>query len=66
MQKELCSIRLKLLSYADRLTVYEQMLGGKAVAAERFDAETFKKIRSLSVLDMAINYARVSLIIFTP
>jgi hypothetical protein len=60
MQKELCAIRLKLLTYSDRLTVYEQILGGKSVAAERFEAETFYKIRSQSVLEMAIDYARVS------
>lgn len=59
MQKELCLTRIKLLTYADRLTVYEQILGGKSLAAGKFEAEIFYKLRSQSVLDMAIDYARV-------
>jgi hypothetical protein len=58
-QKDLCSIRIKLLAYLDRLNLYEQILGGKSHAVGRFEAEKFRKIRSQPVLDMAIDYARV-------
>ena len=59
MQKELCNTRIRLLTYSDRLTVYEQILGGKALAAERFEPETFYKMRSQTIIDMVIDYARV-------
>jgi hypothetical protein len=54
---------MKLLVYLDRLNLYEQVLGGKSHAADRFQAEKFQKIRSQPILDMAIDYARVSLIV---
>jgi hypothetical protein len=59
MQKQLCSIRLKLLKYMDRLNVYEIILGGPLKAAELFDSNKFQQIRSKSILEFTIDYARV-------
>ncbi len=58
MQIELCLTRQKLLKYLDRLNVYEQILGRNS--SELFEADKFSKLRSQSVLDMAIDYARVT------
>ncbi|CAF1011878.1 unnamed protein product, partial [Brachionus calyciflorus] len=58
MQKELCSIRHKLLTFMDRLNVYEQILGGSIKAAERFDSDQYLKIRTKSVYEIALDYAR--------
>ena len=60
MQKELCKVRIKLLRYMDRLNVYELILGGAIKAAELFDPEKFQQIRSKSILEFTIDYARVS------
>ena len=60
MQKELCSVRLRLLSYMDRLNVYELILGGASQAAENFDVDKFKRIRTMPILQVAFEYARVS------
>lgn len=43
----------------DRLNVYELILGGAIKAAELFDPEKFQQIRSKSILDFTIDYARV-------
>ena len=59
MQKQLCQVRLKLLKYLDRLNVYELILGGPIKAAELFDPEKFQQIRSKSILEFTIDYARV-------
>ena len=61
MQKQLLMVRMKLLKYMDCLYVYEQILGGPVKAAELFCPEHFQKIRGKSVLEMAIDYARVHL-----
>lgn len=55
MQRELCYSRIKLLTYMDRLHVYEKIINGKY-----FDADKFKLMRSQPILDVAIDYARVS------
>ena len=59
MQKQLILTRTKLLSYMDRLNVYEEILGGATKAAELFDAERFMQIRSKPILDVTLDYARV-------
>lgn len=61
-QKQLCQVRLKLLKYMDRLNVYELILGGAIKAAELFDPEKFQQIRSKSILEFTIDYARVCLL----
>lgn len=62
MQKELCLTRLKLLCYLDRLFVYEKILN--STRNNEYDAEKFSKLRSQPILDVAIEYARVSLLSF--
>ncbi|XP_041419494.1 neuroblastoma-amplified sequence isoform X2 [Xenopus laevis] len=59
-QKELCRCRLKLLTYLDRLSTYEEILGGAHAAEERYDAEFFKKFRSQNIVLSARTYARES------
>ncbi|XP_036003420.1 neuroblastoma-amplified sequence isoform X2 [Fundulus heteroclitus] len=59
-QKELCRSRLKLLSYLDRLSTYEEILGGPHEAEQKYDAEFFKKFRSQNIVLSARNYARES------
>uniref|UniRef100_A0A8C5QYE1 NBAS subunit of NRZ tethering complex n=1 Tax=Leptobrachium leishanense TaxID=445787 RepID=A0A8C5QYE1_9ANUR len=59
-QKELCRCRLKLLTYLDRLSTYEEILGGLHVAEERYDAEFFKKFRNQNIVLSARTYARES------
>ncbi len=44
----------------DRLNVYELILGGAIKAAELFDPEKFQQIRSKTILEFTIDYARVS------
>lgn len=61
MQKDLCLIRHKLLTYMDRLNVYEQILGGSIKAAELFDPDKYRSIRSKSIYEIALDYARVTL-----
>ncbi len=61
MQKQLLVVRQKLLTYMDRLNLYEQILGGSSMAADLFDPEQYKKIRSKSILEVAFYFARVSL-----
>ena len=61
MQKQLCLTRMKLLTYMDRLNVYEQILGGSTKAAELFDSEKFIQIRSKSIVEVAYDFARVIL-----
>ncbi|RNA26743.1 neuroblastoma-amplified sequence, partial [Brachionus plicatilis] len=58
MQKELCLIRFRLLTYMDRLNVYEQILGGSIKAAELFDHEKYLEIRSKPIYEIALDYAR--------
>jgi hypothetical protein len=62
MQKQLLHTRAKLLSYMDRLNVYEEILGGSLKAAELFDSEKFKQIRSKPILEVTVDYARVRII----
>ncbi|XP_063298217.1 NBAS subunit of NRZ tethering complex [Pelobates fuscus] len=59
-QKELCRCRLKLLTYLDRLSTYEEILGGPHAAEERYDAEFFKKFRNQNIVLSARTYARES------
>lgn len=59
VQKDLCLTRHKLLTYMDRLNVYEQILGGSLKAAEFFDPDKYKEIRSKSIYEIALDYARV-------
>lgn len=60
MQKELCTTRIKLLNYLDRLELYELILGGPIKASELFDCEKYKSIRSKPILDVTLDYARVN------
>jgi hypothetical protein len=60
MQKELCMTRLKLLTYLDRLEIYERILGGPIKAVELFDCEKYKEIRTKSILEVTLDYARVN------
>ncbi|XP_053317315.1 NBAS subunit of NRZ tethering complex [Spea bombifrons] len=59
-QKELCRCRLKLLTYLDRLSTYEEILGGPHAAEERYDAGFFKKFRNQNMVLSARTYARES------
>ncbi|KAM9354661.1 LOW QUALITY PROTEIN: NBAS subunit of NRZ tethering complex [Pholidichthys leucotaenia] len=59
-QKELCRSRLKLLSYLDRLETYEEILGGRYAAEQKYDASFFKKFRSQNIVLSARDYARES------
>ncbi|XP_069462044.1 NBAS subunit of NRZ tethering complex isoform X2 [Ambystoma mexicanum] len=59
-QKELCRCRFKLLTYLDRLSTYEEILGGPHAAEERYDAEYFKKFRNQNIVLSARTYARES------
>lgn len=59
MQKELCASRIKLLTFLDRLELYELILGGPIKAREMFDAQRYKDMRSKSILDVTLDYARV-------
>ncbi|XP_053565639.1 NBAS subunit of NRZ tethering complex isoform X2 [Bombina bombina] len=59
-QKELCRCRLKLLTYLDRLSTYEEILGGPHEAVERYDSEFFKKFRNQNIVLSARTYARES------
>ena len=60
MQKQLLMVRMKLLKYMDCLYVYEQILGGSSRAAELFDAAEYKTMRSLAILQVALNYAHAA------
>lgn len=64
MQKELCASRIKLLTFLDRLELYELILGGPIKAREMFDAQKYKDMRSKSILDVTLDYARVTNLIF--
>ncbi|KAJ1149646.1 hypothetical protein NDU88_002451 [Pleurodeles waltl] len=59
-QKELCRCRLKLLTYLDRLSTYEEILGGPHAAEERYNAEFFKTFRNQNIVLSARTYARES------
>ena len=59
MQKQLLVIREKLLTYMDRLNLYEQILGGSSKAADLFDPEKYLQLRSKSILEVAFLFARV-------
>nr|XP_033793445.1 neuroblastoma-amplified sequence [Geotrypetes seraphini] len=59
-QKELCCCRLKLLTYLDRLSTYEEILGGPHAAEQRYDAEFFKKFRNQNIFLSARTCARDS------
>jgi len=58
-QKELLRVRKRLVTYLDRLTTYEEILGGPHVAVERYNAEFFAKFRSRNIVELAVDYARV-------
>ena len=57
-QKMLISTRRRLLTYIDRLSIYEMILGGVHSAAERFEAGFFEKFRAESAFDSAVHFAR--------
>ncbi|XP_044147062.1 LOW QUALITY PROTEIN: neuroblastoma-amplified sequence [Bufo gargarizans] len=59
-QKEICRCRLKLLTYLDRLSTYEEILGGHQAAEKRYDADFFKKFRNQNIVLSARTYARES------
>ncbi|KAM9317014.1 NBAS subunit of NRZ tethering complex [Gastrophryne carolinensis] len=59
-QKEICRCRLKLLTYLDRLSTYEEILGGPEAAERRYDADFFKKFRNQNIVLSARTYARES------
>lgn len=59
-QKEICRCRLKLLTYLDRLSTYEEILGGPEAAERRYDADFFKKFRNQNIVLSARTYARGS------
>ncbi len=53
--------RVRLLQYSDRLSTYEEILGGIHAAEERFDHVFFEKFRSQNIVELATEYARVRL-----
>ena len=57
-QKMLISTRRRLLQFFDRLQIYEIILGGPHLAAERFDAKFFEHFRSQSSFEAATEFAR--------
>ncbi|XP_056420196.1 NBAS subunit of NRZ tethering complex isoform X2 [Hyla sarda] len=59
-QKEICRCRLKLLTYLDRLSTYEEILGGPQAAEKSYDADFFKKFRNQNIVLSARTYARES------
>jgi hypothetical protein len=59
MQKELCLMRFKFLTYLDRLNVYEEILGGPLKAADLFESEKYMQMRGKPILDVTLDYARV-------
>ena len=59
-QRELCRARLRLLQFSDRLSTYEEVLGGPHAAGERYDHRFFEQFRSENIVHLAVSYARVS------
>lgn len=59
-QIEVVRARLKLLQYSDRLSTYEEILGGIHAAEERFDRKFFETFRTQNIVELATDYARVS------
>lgn len=51
--------RLKLLQYLDRLSTYEDILGGVHIAHEEYCHTFFERFRELNILQAAVEYARV-------
>ena len=59
-QIEVVRARLKLLQYSDRLSTYEEILGGIHAAEERYDHQFFATFRAQNIVELATDYARVS------
>ncbi|XP_076063779.1 NBAS subunit of NRZ tethering complex-like [Oratosquilla oratoria] len=57
-QKSTIKARQKLLTYLDRLSTYEVILGGPHVAAEHYLASFFEKFRSQSAVAAAVEFAQ--------
>lgn len=58
-QKEVIRARLKLLQYSDRLSTYEEILGGIHAAEDRFDHKFFQTFRAQNIVELATDYAQV-------
>ncbi len=59
-QKEVIRARLKLLQYCDRLSTYEEILGGPHAAEGRFDHKFFEAFRTMNIVELATDYAQVN------
>ncbi|PAA68002.1 hypothetical protein BOX15_Mlig011711g3, partial [Macrostomum lignano] len=58
-QRELMRTRRQLLAHLHRLDCYEQVLGGRHRAPERYTAEEFADFRRQTPLGLAVSYARL-------
>jgi hypothetical protein len=58
-QRNICRYRLRFLKYWDRLSTYEAILGGPAVAHDTFDSGFFSKFRDSNIVETAVEFARV-------
>ena len=58
-QRDICMYRLKLLQYLDRLSTYEDILGGVHIAHKEYCHTFFERFRELNILQAAVEYARV-------
>jgi hypothetical protein len=59
-QRNICRYRLRFLKYWDRLSTYEAILGGPAVAHDTFDSDFFSKFRDSNIVETSVKFARVS------
>ncbi|KAK4329181.1 hypothetical protein Pmani_000411 [Petrolisthes manimaculis] len=57
-QKTIIRARQKLLTYLDRLSTYEILLGGPHVARDLYDAAFFDKFRSQTAVSATVEFAR--------
>ena len=60
-QKEVIQARMKLLQYLDRLSTYEEILGGLNAAEQRYDHKFFEEFRAKNIVELAVTYARVNI-----
>ncbi|CAB4022273.1 Neuroblastoma-amplified sequence, partial [Paramuricea clavata] len=57
-QRNICRYRLRFLKYWDRLSTYEAILGGPAVAHDTFDCGFFSKFRDSNIVETSVEFAR--------
>ncbi|XP_028411208.1 LOW QUALITY PROTEIN: neuroblastoma-amplified sequence-like [Dendronephthya gigantea] len=57
-QRNICRYRLRFLTYCDRLSTYETILGGPAVAHDNFDSVFFTSFRDSNIVESSVNFAR--------